>query len=68
MSELVQNIVLSVEALWQESAGYLSHVFRDSFSHLEQLATQHLAVCAIALTLVVFAHFIVQAFQSPPRL
>ena len=67
MSELIRSIVLAVVALWQESFGYLSHVFQESFSYLEQLAEQHLAVCSIALTLIVFAHFIVQAFRSPPR-
>jgi len=32
------------------------------------MAGQHLVVCTIALTLVVLAHFVVQAFQSPPKL
>ena len=67
MSKLIQSIEPGVEVLWQESMGYLSHVFQESFSYLEQLAGQDLAVCSIALTLIVLTHFIVQAFRSPPR-
>jgi len=67
MSELVQSIVRSVEALWQASVQYLSNVLQLSFSHLERMVGQDLAVCAIILILVVLAHFLLQAFHSPSR-